>query len=126
MKAIRAKGAAFEREVATYFNTKLGLESRRTSITTGFISGGNQDLLGLPGLAPECKRVERLDFRGAFSQATRNARGTDAPIVFTRRNRESMDDSIVVLRLSDFVRFYESHLRETGQLKRDDPPPPAT
>lgn len=124
MRGIRAKGAAFEREVAAHFNETLGLESRRTSITTGFISGGNQDLLGLPGLAPECKRVERLDFRGAMAQAIRNARGTDAPIVFTRRNRESMNDSLVVLRLSDFTKFYAAYLRASGYLKQDDQAPP--
>ena len=52
MKAIRAKGAAFEREVAAFFNSALSLQSRRTSITTSFLGGGNHDLAGLPCLAP--------------------------------------------------------------------------
>ncbi|CAB5220357.1 hypothetical protein UFOVP235_46 [uncultured Caudovirales phage] len=125
-KGIRAKGAVFEREVAAYFNDHLGLEARRTSVTTGFISGGNYDLSGLPDLAPECKRVERLDFRGAMSQAIRNARGTSMPVVITRRNREPLPDGLAVLRIGDFQKLYRAYLLQEGLLKQDDVHPPAT
>lgn len=125
-RGIRAKGAVFEREVAAYFNETLGLESRRTSVTTGFISGGNCDLSGLPDLSPECKRVERLDFRGAMTQAIRNARGTTMPVVLTRRNREPLPDGLAVLRIADFQKLYRAYLLLEGHLKQDDDPPPAT
>jgi hypothetical protein len=115
MKAIRAKGAAFEREVASFFNSALSLQSRRTSITTAFLGGGNHDLSGLPSLAPECKRVDSLNFRAAMAQAIRNA-GASIPVVFTRRNREALPDGLAVLRVSDFLTLYRSHLAHTGQL----------
>jgi hypothetical protein len=125
-KGIRAKGAVFEREVAAYFNETLGLEARRTSITTGFLSGGNCDLSGLPELAPECKRVEKLDFRGAMAQAIRNARGGTMPVVLTRRNREPLPEGLAVLRIGDFQKLYSAYLRQEGLLKEDDDPIPAT
>jgi hypothetical protein len=128
-KGIRAKGANYEREIASYFNEALGLEARRTSVTTGFITGGNFDLSGLPDLAPECKRVEALSFRSAFAQALRNARAS-IPIVITRRNREPTRDSLVVLRLSDFITIYRAHLLQTGVLReaplKDDENPLAS
>ena len=50
-----------------------------------------------------------------MAQAIRNA-GPLLPVVFTRRNREALPDGLAVLRVSDFLTLYRSHLAHTGQL----------
>lgn len=45
------------------------------------------------------------------------------PLVITRKNNESLPDSIVALRLSDFTDLLTIALREQGYIhNRDDPP----
>ena len=67
--------------------------------------GAVPDLVGLPGVHIECKRVERLDLSAAIAQAARDAeRFRDGlPAVFHRRNREGW---LVTLRLDDFMKLY--------------------
>lgn len=67
--------------------------------------GSVPDLVGLPGVHIECKRVERLDLSAAISQAARDSeRFRDGlPAVFHRRNREGW---LVTLRLADFMKLY--------------------
>ena len=51
--------------------------------------GATPDLVGLPGIHIECKRVERLNVPEAMAQAVRDAERLQdgAPTVFHRRNR---------------------------------------
>lgn len=112
------RGKIFERELATYFRDTLNLTVFRTSATQQVNAPtlGHADLVGLPHLAIEAKRTERLDVRGALRQSIRNATAHEIPLVITRRNREPLDDAIVALRLSDFTRLYRAFLAERGQL----------
>lgn len=117
-----AKGNAFERELATYLNTHAygATQCERAPLSGGGkvgIHAGGADLLGTPGLFVEAKRVERLNFREALRQATKNAETTgapEAPVVITRRSREGPDDMPVLLRMKDFLTFYRAWLRENG------------
>lgn len=72
------------------------------------------DLVGLPGVHIECKRVERLNVWEAMAQAIRDAeRFQDgAPALFHRRNRSPW---LVTMRLEDWIRIYHTQrpLEET-------------
>ena len=60
------------------------------------------DLIGLPGVHIEVKRVERLNVPEAMKQAVRDAEKfhDGAPTLFHRRNREPW---LVTMRLSDWL-----------------------
>lgn len=80
------KGASGEKELAAVLKG-YGYEVQRGgSLTFGTVP----DLVGLPGVHIECKRVERLNLYEAMQQAQRDAeRFQDgAPCVFHRRNRK--------------------------------------
>lgn len=72
------------------------------------------DLVGLPGVHIECKRVERLNVGEAMAQAIRDAeRFQDGvPALFHRRNRSPW---LVTMRLEDWIRIYHTQrpLEET-------------
>lgn len=67
--------------------------------------GTEPDLVGLPGIHVEVKRVERLNVSGAMAQAVRDAQrfhdGT--PALFHRKNREGW---LVTMELKDWLRLY--------------------
>ena len=65
------------------------------------------DLVGLPGIHIECKRVERLNVPEAMQQAVRDSeRFQDGmPALFHRRNRQPW---LVTVRLDDFMRMYQA------------------
>lgn len=78
---------------------------------------GGADLINTEGLFVEAKRVERLNFRDAVAQSERNMgkrKLKETPIVITRRNRETMENSLCVLRLKDFIEFYRAWLQSNG------------
>jgi hypothetical protein len=113
----KAKGAAYEREVADYLSGRLGARVQRTRSTIdGDGAQGAYDLAGLDGLAPECKRVEAIRLHEFFAQAVRNATGGRIPVVITRRNRVATGDSLVVLKLSDFTDLYQEFLAANGRV----------
>ena len=83
------------------------------------LSGG-ADILGVPSLFIEAKRVERLNFHDAMRQAETNIEKTqsdDVAIVMNRKNRMKTGDSLCLLRLDDFLVFYNAFLREKGFAK---------
>ena len=96
----REKGAAGERELARALRG-LGYDARRGQQYSG--AAGDADVLGLPGIHIECKRVERLDLQGAMSQAVSDARPGELPAVFHRRNRCPW---LVTMCLEDWVEIY--------------------
>ena len=67
--------------------------------------GEEPDVVGLPGVHIECKRVERLNVPEAMQQAERDAqRFKDGiPVLFHRRNRQPW---LVTLHLKDFIQIY--------------------
>lgn len=80
----KKKGAKGEREFAA-FCREQGYDCRRTSQYCGQ-TGDASDVVGLPGMHIEVKRVERLNIEDAMSQARRDAKPGEIPMVAHRRN----------------------------------------
>ena len=96
------KGADGERELAGVLRG-YGYEIERG----GSLSFGEvPDLVGLPGVHIEVKRVERLNVPEAMRQAERDAAHfrDGMPALFHRRNRQPW---LVTLRLEDFMQLYQ-------------------
>lgn len=67
--------------------------------------GDTPDLVGLPGVHIEVKRVERLNLRAAMEQAEQDAAffRDGAPTVFHRSNRKPW---LVTMKLTDWLELY--------------------
>ena len=97
----RAKGAAGERELAKKLR-EYGYECRRGQQYCG--ANGDADVLGLPGIHIECKRVERLNIDDAMLQAIRDRREGEFPAVFHRKNNCKW---LVTMQLEDWIEIYK-------------------
>ena len=96
------KGADGERELAAVLR-EYGYDMERG----GSLSFGEvPDLVGLPSVHIECKRVERLNVPAAMQQAVKDSqRFRDGmPALFHRRNRQPW---LVTIRLEDFMQLYQ-------------------
>lgn len=96
----RAKGAAGERELAKKLR-EYGYECRRGQQFCA--ANGDADVIGLPGIHIECKRVERLNIDDAMLQAIRDRREGEYPAVFHRKNNHEW---LVTMRLNDWIEIY--------------------
>ena len=96
----RAKGAGGERELAKALR-EYGYDCRRGQQYSG--ANGDADVVGLPGIHIECKRVERLNLAEAMHQAERDARPGELPAVFHRRNGEPW---LVTMPLEKWIEIY--------------------
>ena len=92
----RAKGKRGELEFAALLR-KYGFEARRGVQYSG--GPDSPDVVGVPGVHVEVKRVERLYIDDAMEQSVRDA-GADVPVVAHRRNRRPW---LVTMRLDDWV-----------------------
>lgn len=100
-KSSRDKGKAGERELAKALRA-AGYETRRGQQYSG--SETSADVVGLPGIHIECKRVERLNIYSAVEQAVRDAGDSgNAPAVFHRTNRHPW---LVTMPLEEWLRLY--------------------
>lgn len=79
-----------------------GYDCRRTAQYCGN-TGDAADVVGLPGIHVEVKRVERLNVREAMGQAIRDARPGEIPVVAHRRDRHPW---LVTMRLEDWFALY--------------------
>ena len=99
----KRKGKTGELELARKLK-EHGYDVRRSVQYNGKEEEGQADLLGLPGLHIECKRVEKLSLYNAVNQAKRDSQGKDQiPAVFHRRNK---CEWLVILPLDDFMQIY--------------------
>lgn len=96
----RNKGAAGERELANILK-EYGYKTRRGQQYSG--ANGDADVVGLPGIHIECKRVEKLNLDMAMQQARRDAGENETPVVMHRKNRQEWK---VTLSLEDFMKIY--------------------
>lgn len=97
------KGARGERELAARLRF-LGIDARRGQQYSG--ANGDADVIGLPGIHIECKRVERLNLEKAFDQSKRDAaRVGDIPTVMHRKNG---GEWLVTLSLEHFLSLYKA------------------
>ena len=101
-KKQQRKGANGERELSLILQGYGYATERGGSQTYGSIP----DIVGLPGIHIECKRVERLDLLGAMQQAQRDAvKFKDGkPAVFHRKNRSEW---LVTMTLDDWISLYQ-------------------
>ena len=98
----RRKGAAGELELAGVLKREGFSKCRRGQQYCG--ANGDADVVGLPGIHIECKRVEALNIDKAMEQAINDAKDEEIPAVFHRKNRKSWK---VTLRLEDFLKLYK-------------------
>lgn len=100
-KSSQRKGADGERELAAILR-EHGYDIERGGSQT---YGEVPDLMGLPGVHIEVKRVERLNVPEAMAQAIRDAaRFGGAPSLFHRRSRSPW---LVTMQLTDWLKLYE-------------------
>ena len=116
-KSQREKGKRGERELANLLKDH-GYTCRRGQQYCG--TNGDADVVGLPGIHIECKRVERLNLEDAMTQAIDDTAAEKLPFgeeiypaVFHRRNRGSW---LVTMRLDDWMNLY----REWGSGRQLD------
>lgn len=95
----RRKGANGERELAKIL-TDAGYECRRGCQYNG---RGAADVIGLPNVHIEVKRVERLDLYGAMTQSICDSKGLELPTVFHRRNNKPW---LVTMPINDWLLLY--------------------
>lgn len=83
----KKKGKNGELEVVRLCRAQ-GYEVRRSAQYCGNNEEGTADVVGLPGIHIEVKRVEHLNLDDALAQATRDAGKTtgNIPAVFHRKN----------------------------------------
>ena len=94
------KGKQGERELAGKFRD-YGYDCRRGQQYCGI--NGDADVVGLPGIHVECKRVEKLNIDDAMKQSKRDSREGELPAVFHRRNGEEWK---VTMYLDDWMKIY--------------------
>ena len=94
------KGVNGERELSRKLR-EYGYDCRRGQQYSG--KNGDADVVGLPGIHIECKRVERLNLAEAMHQAERDARPGELPAVFHRRNGEPW---LVTMPLEKWIEIY--------------------
>lgn len=97
MKNSRSKGKRGELELAAILR-EYGFDARRGQQYCG--AAGDADVVGLPGVHIECKRVERLNIDAAMEQAARDARPGEVPVVMHRRNGKPW---MATMLLKDFL-----------------------
>lgn len=111
----REKGAAGEREFANICKAKGFTEARRGQQYSG--ANGDADVVGLPFMHIEVKRVERLNVSNAIKQAKEDARKREIPLVAHRKNREGW---LITMELDEWFLLYEAFLNETKEKGIDD------
>lgn len=96
----KRKGGAGERELAGILK-EHGFDTRRGHQFNG--QTDEADVIGLPGVHIECKRVENLNIYKALEQSIRDARTGETPVVMHRRNRDQWK---VTMLLEDWLKMY--------------------
>lgn len=97
----RAKGARGERELANVLK-EYGYDTRRGQQYSG--ANGDADVVGLPHIHIECKRVEKLNIDKAMQQSMDDARENEVPVVMHRKDRQRW---LVTMTMDEWMRFYE-------------------
>lgn len=102
----RDKGARGERELANLLKT-YGYDTRRGQQFSG--ANGDADVVGLPGVHLEIKRVEKLNIDNAMDQSIRDAREGEKPTVMHRKNNKKW---LVTMPLIEWMDLYQAWERD--------------
>lgn len=89
---------------------EYGFDTRRTVQYCGKAEEGQADVVGLPGIHIEAKRVEKLNIYDAISQAKADTKNDDLPTVFHRKNR---CEWLVTMTLEDWMKLYRKWADES-------------
>ena len=103
----RAKGARGERELANLLK-EYGYTARRGQQYCG--ANGDADVVGIPGIHIDCKRVEKLNIYDAMEQSKRDAE-SEMPVVMHRKDRKPW---LVTMDLTDFIGLIKEAGYEPG------------
>lgn len=104
-KMSREKGKRLERQVASLFRD-YGYDAHRAQQYCGM--HGDHDVLGVPGLAIECKNVERLNIHEAMEQAQRDAQPGEKPVVIHKKNGKPILCTMTFDQWIDLYREWEA------------------
>ena len=100
----RQKGARGERELSNVLRS-YGYETRRGQQYSG--ANGDADVVGLPGIHIECKRVEKLNIDNAIEQAVRDAAYGEMPAVMHRKNGKQWLVTMTLIEWMDLYKAWE-------------------
>ena len=129
MSRQKRKGDGYERELAKWldnmlFNNRNQVQRMPLSGGGSHVGGGGRaDITGTPTIWIEAKRTEKFAPYAAMEQAERGITGKksrDIPVVVSRRNQMTTGDSLVVMRMQDWVDLYQAYLASKGELGEDD------
>ena len=102
----KQKGKRGENELVRKLK-EYGYNTRRSVQYNGKVDEGQADIVGLPYIHVEVKRVERLNIYDAIEQAKRDSKKTDnLPAVFHRKNN---CEWLVTMRLEDWLELYRDY-----------------
>lgn len=104
----RNKGKRGELEAAHLLQNH-GYDTRRGQQFAGI--NGDADVVGLPGIHLEVKRVEKLNIDEALVQAIRDKRANEIPIVMHRKNRTKWK---VTMLFDDWMELYKAWEKQNG------------
>ena len=98
----RAKGKRAELELSRKLR-EYGYDCRRGQQYSA--ANGDADVVGLPGIHIECKRVERLNLEDARAQSRREAREAEITVVMHRKTSSRW---LVPTTLEEWLQFYRA------------------
>ena len=102
----RDKGKRGELEAAHLLN-EYGYDTRRGQQFSG--ANGDADVVGLPGIHIEVKRVEKLNIDEALEQSIGDARENEIPVVMHRRNNKKWK---VTMQFDAWIELYKAWEKE--------------
>ena len=100
----KQKGKRGELELCKELS-KYVYNCRRTAQYNGKELDSKADIVGIPGIHAECKRVEKLNIDNAMEQAIRDCKEDEAPAVFHRRNGRPW---LVTMLLKDWAKMHQA------------------
>lgn len=98
----RDKGKRGELEAA-HLLKEYGYDARRGQQFSG--ANGDADVVGLPRIHLEIKRVEKLNIDDALSQSIRDAKDEEVPVVMHRKNRTEWK---ITMRFADWMMLFKA------------------
>ena len=98
----RDKGKRGELEAANLLKG-YGYEARRGQQYAGI--NGDADVVGLPGIHIEVKRVEKLNIENAVDQSCNDASLGELPIVLHRKNKKPW---LVTMPFDEWIELYQA------------------
>lgn len=102
----RDKGKRGELEVA-HILKEYGYDARRSQQYAGI--NNDADVVGLPGVHLEIKRVEKLNIENAIAQSIRDAKEGEIPVVMHRKNRANW---LVTMTFDEWIKLYQTWEKE--------------